>query len=131
MPRLMAQFASTMTASQRGQIAALLQEGSEAGAFSNDTALREKLEALSLLVETSSVPFLTFFQVAPHEIVDSSKLNQEFRYMRLDMETIYKELSAIKDVLDNHYNLFQQKIINVKNILSDLDTRIDTLELLS
>ena len=131
MPRLSGKFASTMTASQRGQVAALLQEGTSNGEFSNDDALKTKLEELSILVETSSIPFLTFFQVHSFEIVDSSRLNQEFRYMRLDMETIYTELSAIKDTLDGHYELFQRKVEDFQNVIATLDNEIDTLELLN
>jgi len=129
--KILTEFASTVSASQRNQVAKLLQEGGEAGSFENSQAFRDKLIDLSNMLEEISVPLFTFFLVVGHEVVDSGRLNKEFRLMQLDMETIYEELSAMQDAVLGHQTLMDQKIIDTKNSLAALDTRITTLELLS
>ena len=129
--KLISQFASTMSASQQGQISTLLQQGIDLGRFESSSQMRSGLEALGALVETVPVPLFTYFLMVGHELVDSGRLNSEFRLFQLDMETIYTELDAIQDMVLAQDYWMNQKIVDTKNVLAALDTRISTLELLA
>jgi len=129
--KLISKFASSMGASQSNQITALLQEGAEGGSFETGSDFQSHLQILSELVSTNRVPIFTFFQVAALEVVDNSRINHPLRYVQLDMETVYSELNTIQDAIAGHATLMNQNIIDVKNSLATLDTRISTLEMLS
>ena len=129
--KLIRRFASTMAASQQGQIGALLQQGVDSGRYETTADVQQALQSLGEFVEAIPVPLFTYFQVAAHELVDTGRLNSEFRLLQLDMETIYTELDAIQDMVVGHEDWLTQKITDTKNALSLLDTQVSTLELLA
>ena len=131
MPRLITQFSSTMAASQRAQVAALLQEGADANKYETTQAFRDALAALSAGLDAISVPLFTFYHMGAGEVIDSGRVNGEIRTMRLDMETVYTELSSIQDAVLAHRGFMERHIVDIHNSLTALNTRISTLELLA
>lgn len=131
MAKIISQFASTMSASQRAQVAQLLREGEDGGKYATQQAFLEDLARLSTQLEAINAPLFTFFYVLGGELVDNGRLNHEIRMMRLDMQTVFSELDALQDAVLGHRDLMEEHIVDVRNALSALDSNISTLELLA
>jgi len=131
MAKIISRFASTMSASQRAQVAQLLKEGEDGGKYATQQAFLDDLTRLSAELQAINAPLFTFFYVLGGELVDNGRLNHEIRMMRLDMQTVFTELDALQDAVLGHRDLMEEHIIDVRNALSALDSNISTLELLA
>lgn len=128
MARLLTQFASSLGASQRAAISTLLSEGETGGEFENTNQMQDRLAALSQLI-TSSPALFQSYKVKFNELVDMGRQNTEYRLARLDLNTLYQELDAIDNTVENFIFSLRKRMGDIDASINTISNSINSLEL--
>ena len=130
MPRYIKRFASTMPASQEGQVNVLLQEGTEDGSVKNFAEFKTALEAYATQLQMKPKPLHQLILARSYGLIDSWTFNYLMRMAQLDIETVFTEVDNMYKKTDIYRRLSRKFIQDIRDSVASLDTKIGREELL-
>ena len=131
MTRYTKQFASTMPASQQGQVSVLLQEGTADGSIKNFAQYKTSLEEYAKELKTVAKPLYSVVLARAYTMIDSWTENNMARMAQLDIETVFTEVDNIGKKIDVYHRLSRKLVKDIRDSVASLDTSISRQEILN
>jgi len=120
-----------MPASQRGQVAVLLQEGGEDGTIKNFAQYKTALEEYAKKLETVAKPLHSVVLAKAYAMISSWAINDMMRMAQLDVETVFTEVDNINKKIDIYRKLSHKMVKDVRDSVASLDMAISKQEILN